>query len=78
MYVPLTLRYRTGFVLEGVRWRANPDCGERIGDAGDCLAQFQSLEEAIGQVDEATCEAPADYINCAHPTHFASELERGA
>jgi S-methylmethionine-dependent homocysteine/selenocysteine methylase len=39
------------------------------------LPTGQSLAEAIGEVDEATGNAPAYYmINCAHPTHFDSVL----
>jgi S-methylmethionine-dependent homocysteine/selenocysteine methylase len=43
------------------------------------LPTGQGLGEAIAEVDEATCGAPAYYmINCAHPTHFAATLARGA
>lgn len=43
------------------------------------LPSGQSLKDAIEQVDAATGEYPAYYmINCAHPTHFANALEKGA
>jgi S-methylmethionine-dependent homocysteine/selenocysteine methylase len=43
------------------------------------LPTGQSLQEAIGEVDAATGNAPAYYmINCAHPTHFAGTLPGGA
>ena len=39
------------------------------------LPTGQTLQEAIETVDAATDNFPAYYtINCAHPTHFASEL----
>ena len=39
----------------------------------------QRLGEAIEQVDQATDGAPAYYmVNCAHPTHFAAELDPAA
>ena len=42
------------------------------------LPSGQSLEEAIGEVDEATGRWPAYYmVNCAHPTHFADVIEAG-
>ncbi len=42
------------------------------------LPSGQSLGEAIEQVDAATDGASAYFmINCAHPVHFADELERG-
>jgi S-methylmethionine-dependent homocysteine/selenocysteine methylase len=43
------------------------------------LPSGQQLGDAIVQVD-GTCEvAPAYYmVNCAHPTHFANQLEPGA
>jgi S-methylmethionine-dependent homocysteine/selenocysteine methylase len=41
------------------------------------LPSGQPLGEAIEQVDAATGAYPAYYmVNCAHPTHFASVLER--
>jgi S-methylmethionine-dependent homocysteine/selenocysteine methylase len=41
------------------------------------LPSGQGLGEAIEQVDRETGESPSYYmINCAHPTHFASVLER--
>ncbi len=43
------------------------------------LPTGESLEEAIAAVDDATGQAPAYYmINCAHPTHFTSELVPGS
>jgi S-methylmethionine-dependent homocysteine/selenocysteine methylase len=43
------------------------------------LPTGQLLESAIAAVDEATGAAPAYYmINCAHPTHFESQLKAGA
>ena len=43
------------------------------------LPSGQTLGDAIAQVD-ATCRvAPAYYmVNCAHPTHFANELDADA
>ena len=42
------------------------------------LPTGQSLQDAIQTVDGATAYAPAYYmINCAHPTHFESELAKG-
>jgi S-methylmethionine-dependent homocysteine/selenocysteine methylase len=42
------------------------------------LPTGHSLKDAIAQVDAATHHAPAYYmINCAHPTHFASNLITG-
>ena len=42
------------------------------------LPSGQELGEAIEQVDRETGASPSYYmINCAHPTHFASVLERG-
>jgi S-methylmethionine-dependent homocysteine/selenocysteine methylase len=39
------------------------------------LPSGEALSLAIGRVDEATDAAPAYYIlNCAHPTHFESQL----
>jgi S-methylmethionine-dependent homocysteine/selenocysteine methylase len=43
------------------------------------LLSGQTLREAIAFVDAKAARAPAYYmINCAHPTHFASELPVGA
>jgi S-methylmethionine-dependent homocysteine/selenocysteine methylase len=43
------------------------------------LPSGQPLREAIELVDAKAARAPAYYmINCAHPTHFASELTPGA
>ena len=43
------------------------------------LPSGQTLGDAIAQVDDACRVAPAYYmVNCAHPTHFSSELEAGA
>jgi S-methylmethionine-dependent homocysteine/selenocysteine methylase len=42
------------------------------------LPSGQPLGDAIEQVDAETAAGPSYYmINCAHPTHFASVLERG-
>ena len=42
------------------------------------LPSGQTLGDAIAQVDDASRVAPAYYmINCAHPSHFARELESG-
>jgi len=42
------------------------------------LPSGQGLGEAIEQVDSETDGGPAYYmINCAHPTHFESELDGG-
>jgi S-methylmethionine-dependent homocysteine/selenocysteine methylase len=42
------------------------------------LPSGEALGEAIEQVDRETGGSPSYYmINCAHPTHFASVLERG-
>jgi len=42
------------------------------------LPTGMSLKEAIEQVDESVKELPLYFmINCAHPTHFKSELEQG-
>lgn len=43
------------------------------------LPSGQRIGDAIAQVDEATGASPAYYmINCAHPTHFAHELDPDA
>jgi homocysteine S-methyltransferase len=43
------------------------------------LPSGQPLREAIEQCDSDTQQYPAYYmINCAHPTHFAQVLQRGA
>jgi S-methylmethionine-dependent homocysteine/selenocysteine methylase len=43
------------------------------------LPSGQAIGDAIAQVDDASRVAPAYYmVNCAHPTHFAKELEAGA
>jgi S-methylmethionine-dependent homocysteine/selenocysteine methylase len=43
------------------------------------LPSGQTLGDAIAQVDDASRVAPAYYmVNCAHPTHFLSELELAA
>jgi S-methylmethionine-dependent homocysteine/selenocysteine methylase len=43
------------------------------------LPSGQSLADAIAQVDRETAHGPAYYmINCAHPTHFESELHANA
>lgn len=43
------------------------------------LPDGSSLREAIERVDADTGGYPAYYmVNCAHPTHFADALERGA
>ena len=43
------------------------------------LPSGQTLGDAIAQVDDACQVAPAYYmVNCAHPTHFSSELDVGA
>jgi S-methylmethionine-dependent homocysteine/selenocysteine methylase len=43
------------------------------------LPSGQPLDEAIGQIDAATDGAPAYYmVNCAHPTHFAAQLDPSA
>jgi len=43
------------------------------------LPTGQPLESAVAAVDDATGAAPAYYmINCAHPTHFESQLKAGA
>ena len=40
------------------------------------LPNGQSLKDAIRQVDKATWNGPIYYmVNCAHPTHFDSELD---
>ncbi len=40
------------------------------------LPSGQTLGDAIHQIDEATGAIPAYYmVNCAHPTHFAAELD---
>jgi S-methylmethionine-dependent homocysteine/selenocysteine methylase len=40
------------------------------------LPNGESLHSAITRVDEATGSAPAYYmINCAHPTHFAHQMQ---
>ncbi len=42
------------------------------------LPTGQSLKEAIEQVDAETGSAPSYFmINCAHPSHFAAQLNRG-
>jgi len=42
------------------------------------LPSGQSLKDAIENLDAATNHAPAYYmINCAHPTHFESQLASG-
>jgi S-methylmethionine-dependent homocysteine/selenocysteine methylase len=42
------------------------------------LPTGQTLQDAIGQVDITTKNAPVYYmINCAHPTHFADILTTG-
>lgn len=47
-------------------------------ETGGRLPSGQALGEAISQVDDATAGAVAYYmVNCAHPTHFLAELERG-
>jgi S-methylmethionine-dependent homocysteine/selenocysteine methylase len=43
------------------------------------LPTGQTVQEAIEQVDDATGQAPLDYmINCAHPRHFADTPVVGA
>jgi S-methylmethionine-dependent homocysteine/selenocysteine methylase len=43
------------------------------------LPSGQALREAIESVDARATEAPAYYmINCAHPTHFETEMSAGA
>ncbi len=43
------------------------------------LPSGQALGDAVSQVDHATGSAPAYYmINCAHPTHFRSQLDVGS
>jgi S-methylmethionine-dependent homocysteine/selenocysteine methylase len=43
------------------------------------LPSGEPLGNAIARVDDATDGAPAYYmVNCAHPTHFAEQLARGA
>jgi S-methylmethionine-dependent homocysteine/selenocysteine methylase len=43
------------------------------------LPTGQTVQEAIEQVDDATSQAPLDYmINCAHPRHFADTPVMGA
>jgi homocysteine S-methyltransferase len=45
-------------------------------ETNGALPTGQRLRDAIDQVDEATDQYPAYYmINCAHPDHFARELE---
>ena len=42
------------------------------------LPSGQSLKDAIENLDAATNHAPAYYmINCAHPTHFESQIASG-
>jgi S-methylmethionine-dependent homocysteine/selenocysteine methylase len=42
------------------------------------LATGQALGDAIAAIDAASNSAPAYYmVNCAHPTHFASVLDKG-
>ena len=42
------------------------------------LPTGQSLKDAIEQVDSATNNYPSYFmLNCAHPTHFQSELKAG-
>ena len=38
-YIAIARRNRTGFVLEGATWRANPDWGEKLGYSRDQLAE---------------------------------------
>jgi homocysteine S-methyltransferase len=43
------------------------------------LPSGQPLGDAIGQIDASTGSAPAYYmVNCAHPTHFAAQLDPSA
>ena len=43
------------------------------------LPSGETLQSAIERTDQATGGAPAYYmVNCAHPTHFAGVLTRGA
>jgi homocysteine S-methyltransferase len=43
------------------------------------LPSGQSIGDAIAQVDDTSRVAPAYYmVNCAHPTHFVSELDTDA
>ncbi len=43
------------------------------------LPNGQTLQSAIGQIDEATNNGPVYYmINCAHPSHFEDVLASGA
>jgi S-methylmethionine-dependent homocysteine/selenocysteine methylase len=43
------------------------------------LPTGQTLEEAIGMVDEKTGKTPVYYmVNCAHPTHFAHVVDAQA
>lgn len=42
------------------------------------LPSGMSLKQAIKELDESVSEPPIYYmINCAHPTHFVAELEKG-
>lgn len=42
------------------------------------LPSGQTLEDAIKEIDANTSKGPSYYmINCAHPDHFAAEVERG-
>lgn len=47
-------------------------------ETNGALATGMPLQEAIEQVDKHTSEPPLYYmLNCAHPTHFFHELQKG-
>ena len=46
-YIAMAKRARTGFVLEGVTWRASPDWGKKLGYAPAALAQANRKAVAL-------------------------------
>ncbi len=82
-YTALAARFRTGFILESVTWRANADWGERIGYSPTGIAEanraaIRLLEEIRDEMDHPE---PVVISGCVGPRgdgYFPSNQMTGA
>ncbi len=76
-YTITTVPEAVGIVRAGVR-AGLPVVISFTVETDGCLPTGQPLGEAITAVDRATAGAAAYFmVNCAHPSHFRAEIERG-
>jgi S-methylmethionine-dependent homocysteine/selenocysteine methylase len=57
-YLDIARRYRAGFILESVTWRANPDWGRKLGYAAAALDQVNRVAIAQLEALRAAYESP--------------------